>query len=324
MGGELFQATVRTRTRTLSSQNHHPPPDRKRQTVGSAESVVGLAKMSEESQLSRAGSGRGQLAQSLPSRRRTQSLPSTDNPPQPLPVSISPKPASVVDADTLELPSSIRRRTVFDLMDEDLFSKGGDSDDDPAESVWEGDDLSSAAHTDFSSVETYLLDASSKPGTSTSAASDAAQPLASEPDGRCGVIVYVGKGITNVPPPQRQRSLFRKSVLALTRRGQRGSSIVSSAPVPGSVGRSIASLPSRLQATLPVRGATSPTPTLSSVAPYRSLGAQLIPHNWMIGSRNTRSTQSNTSSRIRSDGESGRGSPGAPLEGKHGIGVTRG
>ena len=332
MNGELFQATVRTRTRTLSSQNHHPPPDRKRRTVDSAESVVGLAKMSEESQLSRAGSGRGQLAQSLPSRRRTQSLPSADNPPQPLPGSISPKPTSVVDADTLELPSSTRRRTVFDLMDDDLFSKGGDSDDDPAESVWEGDDLASAAHTDFSSVETCPLDASSKPGTSTSAASDAAQPLASsaphasEPDDRCDVIVYVGKGITNVPPPQRQRSLFRKSVLALTRRGQRDSSIVSSPPpVLGSVRRSIASLPSSLHAALPVGGGgpTSPTPTLSSAAPYRSLGAQLLPPNWVMGPRNTRSTQPNASSRIRSDDKSGRENPGTPLEGKHGIGVTR-
>jgi len=218
-------------------------------------------------------------------------------------------------------------------MDDDLFSKGGDSDDDPAESVWEGDDLTSAAHTDFSSVETYPLDASFKPGgTSTSAASSAAQPLASSiphasrPDDRCDVIVYVGKGITNAPPPQRQRSLFRKSVLALTRRGQRGSSIASSpSPVPGSVGRSIASLPSSLYAALPVGGgeSTSPSPTLSSAAPYRSLRAQLLPPNWRMGSRNTRSTQPNAFSRICSDYKGGRGSQGTPHEGKHGIGVTR-
>lgn len=273
MNGELFQAPLRTRTRTLSSQNQNPPDStpRKRETVASADSF-GLGKMSEESQVSRAGSGRGQMNLPLSPRRRTQSLPNTDNAPQPLPDSASRKHADALDA---LRPSG--RRTVFDLMDEDPFFKG-DSDDEPAESVWEGDDLASAAHTDFSSVETYPHDAS-KPNTANDAVQSARH--ACELDSRCDVMIYVGKGITNVPPPQRHRSLFRKSLFTLTRRGTRGPS----APDERGAPSSLHALPAE-----PVSA-----PSLSS--PYRSLGSQLLSPNWIMGSRSTRPTQPSAPSR---------------------------
>jgi hypothetical protein len=299
VNGELFQVPARTRTRTLSSQNPSPPDftARKCQTVDSADSF-GLAKMSEESQVSPAGNGQGRLNPSSPSSpARTQSLPSTDAPPQEVQDSTSQTRDSALDTLT---PSS--RRTIFDLMDDGpLFM--GDSDDEPAESVWEGDDVTSAAHTDLSSVETYPRGAS-KPG----AANDPA-PHTSEPDNRCDVILYVGKGITNAPP-QQHRSLFRKSLFALPRRGIKGPPEL---PMPNEHG--VISLPTNLQAQAP--GPVSPA--LSP--PYRSLGSQLLSPHWMMGSRNTRPTQSSVSSRSMRRGQSRDQIPSP--DGRPGINIAR-
>lgn len=128
-----------------------------------------------------------------------------------------------------------KRRSVFDLVDRAIdasspntspASKDG-SEEGFEDSGWEKDETSSPINTDFSSVETHRS-AQTKPNIELIAPKpEPPQKQYLPPNenvveqAEC-VVTFVGKGLTNTPP-ERNRSLFRKSLIALSRRRVRSS-----------------------------------------------------------------------------------------------------
>lgn len=173
-----------------------------------------------------------------------------------------------------------RRRGVFDLVDREIEAKNLDagsaskdgSEDGFGDSGWERDEVSSPVNTDLSSVETHRS-VQAKPGNEVSSSKAFPAKEDSLPnednavvlDEEDCVVTLVGKGLTNAPP-ERNRSLFRKSLLALSRRRARSSP----SPKPA-----------------------SPSPTretfaLHTVPPVAEDGRLLSPH-WISSSRRGRS-----------------------------------